>query len=74
MTVTNQNHIRDKIKSRINSGNACYHLVQKILSSRLLSKDVKIKIYRTVIFPFVVYRCDTWSLMLWVEQGAEENI
>jgi hypothetical protein len=44
MTLTNQNDIHDEIKSRLNSGNACYHSVQNILSSRLISKNLKIKI------------------------------
>jgi hypothetical protein len=46
-TVTNQNLLQKEIKKRLNSGNACYHSVQNLLSSRLLSKNVKIKIYRT---------------------------
>jgi hypothetical protein len=46
-TVTNQNFIQDKIKKRLNSGNACYHSVQKLLSSCLLSKNVKIRILKT---------------------------
>jgi hypothetical protein len=37
-TVTNQNLIQEEIKRRLNSGNACYHSVQNLLSSRLLSK------------------------------------
>jgi len=40
--VTNQNSIAEEIKSRLRSGNACYHLVQNLLSSRLLSKNLKI--------------------------------
>jgi hypothetical protein len=40
-TVTNQNLIREEIKRRLNSGNACYHSVQSLLSSRLLSKNLK---------------------------------
>ena len=44
----------EEIKSRLRSGNACYHSVQNILSSRLLSKNLKIKIYRTVILPVVL--------------------
>jgi hypothetical protein len=43
--VTNQNLIQDEIKRRLNSGNACYHSVQNLLSSRLLSKNVKVRIY-----------------------------
>jgi hypothetical protein len=43
-----------EIKSRLNSGNACYHSVQNLLSSHLISKNLKIKIYRTVILPVVL--------------------
>jgi hypothetical protein len=49
---------------RLNSGNACYHLVQKLLSFRLLSKNIKIRIYKTIILPVVLYGCETWSLTL----------
>ena len=44
-TLTNQNSIAEEIKSRLWSGNASYHSVQNLLSSRLLSKSLKIKIY-----------------------------
>ena len=44
------------------SGNACYHSVQSLLSSRLLSKNLETKIYRTVILPVVLYGCEAWSL------------
>jgi hypothetical protein len=47
MTLTNQNDMHDEIKSRLNSGNACYHSVQNLLSSRIISKKLKIKIYKT---------------------------
>jgi hypothetical protein len=63
-TLTNQNDIHDEIKSRLNSRNACYHSVQNLLSSRLISKNLKIKIYKTVILPVVLYGCETWSLTL----------
>ena len=60
----NQNSIAEEIKSRLRSGNACYHSVQNFLSSRLLSKNLKIKIYRTIILPVVLYGRETWSLTL----------
>jgi hypothetical protein len=50
-TLTNRNSIQEEIKSRLKSGNACYHSVQDFLSSSLQSKNTKIKIYRTVILP-----------------------
>ena len=45
-------------------GNSCYYSVQTLLSSRLLSKNLKIKIYKTIILSFVLYGCETWSLIL----------
>jgi hypothetical protein len=54
--------ILEEIKRRLNSGNACYHSVQNLLSSRLLSKIVKVRIYKTIILPVVLYGCETWSL------------
>jgi len=48
-TLTNKNSIAEEIKSRLKSGNACYHSVQNLLSSRLLSRNLKIKIYRIII-------------------------
>jgi hypothetical protein len=47
---------------------ACYYSVQNLLSSRLLSKNLKIKIYRTIILPVVLYGCKAWSLTLWQER------
>ena len=45
-------------------GNACYYSVQKLLSYRLLPKNLKIKIYRAIILPVVLYGCENWSLTL----------
>ena len=50
-TLTNQNSIQKEIKNRLKLGNACYHSVQNLLSSSLLSKNLKIKIYRTIMLP-----------------------
>jgi hypothetical protein len=78
-TLTNQNSIQEEIKRRLKSGNACYHSVQSLLSSSLLSnacyhsvqsllsssllsKNLKIKIYGTLILPVVLYGRETWSL------------
>jgi len=62
-TLTNQISIHEEIKSRLQSGNACYHSAQNLLSSSLLSKNLKIKIHRTIL-PVVLYGCETWSLTL----------
>jgi len=62
-TLTNKNSIAEEI-NRLRSGNACYHSVQNLLLSRLLSKNLKIKIYRTIILPVFLYGCEAWSLTL----------
>jgi hypothetical protein len=61
MTVTNQNSIQEEIKRRLNSGNACYNLVQNLMSSRLLSKNEKIKIYKT-------------TFCLWFSMGVKPGL
>jgi hypothetical protein len=48
-TVTNQHLIQEEIKRRLNSGN---------------SKNVKIRIYKTIVLLVVLYGCETWSLTL----------
>jgi hypothetical protein len=63
-TVTNKNLI---IKRRLNSGNACYHSVQNLLSPRLLSKNVKARISLVVLYGF-----ETWSLTLMEEHRPRE--
>jgi hypothetical protein len=67
-TLTNGNSIHEVIKSRKKSGNVCYLSVQNLLSSSLLSKNIKIKVYRTIIVPVVLYGGETWSLPLREEQ------
>ena len=57
-------HDRLPVTNLITNLNACYHSVQNLLSSRLLSNNLKIKIYRTIILPVVLHGCETWSLTL----------
>jgi hypothetical protein len=75
-TLKNKNSIAEEIKSRLRSGNACYYSVQNLLSSRLLYKHLKIKIYRTLILSVVLYGCETWSLTLREERKLRvfENV
>jgi hypothetical protein len=62
--LKDQNSIQEGVKSLLKLGNACYRLVQNLLSARLLSRNLKIKIYRTIILPVVLYGCETWFLTL----------
>jgi hypothetical protein len=57
-TIRNQNLIQEKNK-RLNLGNACYHSVQNLLSSSLTSKNIKVRIYKTIFLPGVLYGCGT---------------
>jgi hypothetical protein len=66
--------IQEEIKSRLKPRNACYHSVQNILSSRLLSKYLKIKIYIIIILPVVLYGCETWSLTLREERRLRVSV
>jgi hypothetical protein len=67
-TVSDQNVIQEEIERRFKSGDACYQSVQNLPSSRLLSKNMNIKIQRTLILSVVLYGCETWSLTLKEEQ------
>jgi hypothetical protein len=62
--LKNQNNIHDEIKRRLNSENACYHSIKNILSSCLISKNLKIRLYKMVILPIMLYGCETWSFTL----------
>jgi hypothetical protein len=72
--LTNQNDIHDEIKSRLNSGNACCYSVKKFLSSWLITKNLKIKIYNTVMVPVVLYGCEIWSLTLREEHRQQRTV
>jgi len=64
VTVTYQNCTHKEIRSIINPDNTCCCLVQNLLSSHLLSKNLKIKIFRTIILCIVLYWSETLSLIL----------
>jgi hypothetical protein len=77
--IANEKLIQEEIKRRLNSGDACCRSVQNLLSSRLLSKNIKIRIYKNLFLPVVLYGCEIWSLTLREaegvrEQDVEENI
>jgi hypothetical protein len=63
-TLTDQKCMHKEINSRLISGSACYRLVQSLFCSRLLSRNIKVKIYKTVILPVVLFGCETWSFTL----------
>ena len=62
--MKNQNSIQEGIKCRLKAGNSCYYSVQTLMSVRHLPKNLKIKIYKTIILPVLLNGCETWSLTL----------
>ena len=64
VTVTHINDICEEIKRRINMGNACYYSLEKILSSHLLSKKLKVNTYKIIILSVALYGCETSYLTL----------
>jgi len=64
-----QSSIQEEMKSRLNTGNSYYHLVQNLLGASLLSKNMKIKICRTIIMPVVLYGRETRLLTLREDVG-----
>jgi hypothetical protein len=63
LTRTTRRNIPDdailQTKRSLISGKSCYHSVQNLLSSRLLSRTIKIRIYETIIVPIFLYVCGT---------------
>ena len=74
--VTNQNSIQEEIKCTLKERNSRFYSVQTLSSSRPLSKNLKIKIYKTIILPVVLYGRATWSTSLGKEcrQSVFENM
>jgi hypothetical protein len=66
-TLADQNCVNKEIKSRLNSENACYHSVQSVLSSRLISRNLTVKTHKTIILLVVLYGCETWSITVRLE-------
>ena len=62
--VTNQSSIQEEINCTLKAGKSSYYSVQTLLSSQLLSNNLKIKICKTIILPVVLYGCKEWSLTL----------
>jgi hypothetical protein len=60
--LTYQNLIQEDIKNRLKSDNVRCHFVENLMFSSLLSKNIQIKVYRSIILPLVFCECKTWSL------------
>ena len=54
--------IEEEIKERITAGNKAYHVHKKLFTSKLISRNVKLHLYNTLIHPIVTYASETWVL------------
>ena len=62
--AAHKNCIKEEIKSRLQSDNACYYCLQNVLSYCLIYRNIKIVIYIIIFFSVVWYGCENWSLIL----------
>jgi hypothetical protein len=60
--ITSQNEVEADIKEKISAGNRCYRSFSKILGTRYISKNTKIRIYKTIMRPVVLYGSETWAI------------
>jgi hypothetical protein len=60
--VTSQNETETDIKDKIAMGNRCFRAFNKVLGTRYLSKNVKIRTYKTIIRPIILYGSETWTI------------
>lgn len=67
-TITDRNTREEEIEIRIQNALRCSAALHKVLVSKLLSRSTKIRIYKTVIRPILMYGCEAWTLTL-----KEEN-
>ena len=66
--LTNHNSIQEEIKCRLKAGNSCYCSVQTLLSSRLLSKNLKIKIYKQYVSSCATW---LWNMVSYIKRGRQ---
>lgn len=63
-TITNNNETSEEIKTRIAAGNKSFYVLKNIFQSRNTSRNIKKRIYKTIIKPVVTYGSETWILKM----------
>jgi hypothetical protein len=67
--ITSDNNCDRYIKARMAAGNQSYYALTKLMKSRGISKSTKLKIYRTIIRPVVMYGCEGWTMSEHMEEA-----
>jgi hypothetical protein len=60
--VIKDNEMQEEIKTRIAAGNGAYRASLKVLKARNFSRNLKARVYRTVIRPVAIYGSETWTM------------
>jgi hypothetical protein len=80
--VTSHNAMETDIKDKISADNRCFQAFNKMLGTRYLSKNMKIRNYKSIIRPIILYSSETWTitgkmtptLMTWERKIFKENL
>jgi hypothetical protein len=59
--MTSLNDIETEVRSKIAVSNKCYYALGPILKRRSISQTIKIRLYKTIIRPTVIYGAETWN-------------
>lgn len=62
VVISNKNTEETEIQNRLNLANGCFYALNKLMSSKLLSQTTKIRLYKTIISPILLYGAETWKL------------
>ncbi|PSN54154.1 hypothetical protein C0J52_06854 [Blattella germanica] len=60
--LNSENNVGREIKQRITNGNRTYYMYSKLMTSKMLNRELKLKMYNTLTRPVVVYGCESWTL------------
>jgi hypothetical protein len=72
--VNTDNSIEEEIKERRAAGNRAFHVHKKLVTSKLISRNVKLQLYNTLICPTVTYASETWVLKIKIIDTKNESL
>lgn len=69
--INDQNKLRAEINTRIKSANKCFFALKKQFRSKFISRKTKLRVYKTLILPVLLYGSETWTLNLDIQRSLE---